>query len=127
MEADGGDESLKKYKEQLLGAAAKGKVGSGERFGLQDGTTSCGEEKSQITSWITEKGTSSFISRYTAELHKSYYINKFLPTVLALASKRTEQEVMDVFNDADFQTRLSNARDKFEESELLGDLWKRLV
>ena len=101
--------------------------GSGERFGLQDGTTSCGEEKSQITSWITEKGTSSFISRYTAELHKSYYINKFLPTVLALASKRTEQEVMDVFNDADFQTRLSNARDKFEESELLGDLWKRLV
>ena len=36
MEADGGDESLKKYKEQLLGAAAKGKVGSGERVVIEE-------------------------------------------------------------------------------------------
>ena len=36
MEADGGDESLKKYKEQLLGAATKGKVGSGERVVIEE-------------------------------------------------------------------------------------------
>jgi Rho GDP-dissociation inhibitor len=36
LEADNSDESLKKYKEQLLGAAAKGKVGSGERVVIEE-------------------------------------------------------------------------------------------
>ena len=81
----------------------------------------------QIAAWIDQKGASSFIPRYTADLHKSYYINKFMPTVLALASKRTEKEVLEVYNNDDFQARLSDAKDKFEESELLGELWKKLV
>ncbi len=101
--------------------------GSGESFGLEDGTSFCCEEKTQIAAWIDQKGASSFIPRYTADLHKSYYINKFMPTVLALASKRTEKEVLEVYNNDDFQARLADAKDKFEESELLGELWKKLV
>lgn len=100
--------------------------GSGEKFDMNDGrTTSCSEEKSQMQSWI-DSG-SSFIPKYTAELHKSYYINKFMPPVLALASKRTEEDVLALFNDSDFQDRFVNAKDKFVESELLGELWKKLL
>lgn len=36
MKADNDDESLKRYKEQLLGAAAKGKVGTGERLVIEE-------------------------------------------------------------------------------------------
>ena len=97
--------------------------GSGERFDMNDGNTM--EEKIQIQRWI-DSG-SSFIPRYTADLHKSYYINKFMPPVLALASKRTEEDVLALFNDADFQDSMAKSKDKFEESELLGELWKKLV
>ena len=102
--------------------------GNGESFDFNDKDAgNCLSEREQINEWIGSDKGPSFLNRYSKELHESYFIREFLPKVTALASKRSIEDVMAVYNDPKLQARLKVAASKGEETKILGEIWPKLV